>query len=147
MPASVNHDAGKNDHLHKSKCPPPLIRQNFRRQLNFVTASVNNRTPSCKIICVVGAGSRNRLGFAPLYCSSGKRRGFERQLEKAGCQANGLAWPCGLRLPVLMDLYIHPLYVLVSNILSSILNSPAPIHPLYHPLSTLSTVGPTCHFI
>jgi hypothetical protein len=53
----------------------------------------------------------------------------------------------GLRLPALMDLYIHPLYVLVSKILSSILNSPAPIHLLYHPLSTLSTVGPTCHFI
>jgi hypothetical protein len=52
-----------------------------------------------------------------------------------------------LRLSVLMDLYIHPLYVLVSKILSSILNSPAPIHPLYHPLSTLFTVGPTCHFI
>jgi hypothetical protein len=52
-----------------------------------------------------------------------------------------------LGLPALMDLYIHPLYVLVSKILSSILNSPAPIHPLYHPLSTLSTVGPTCHFI
>jgi hypothetical protein len=44
-------------------------------------------------------------------------------------------------------LYIYPLYVLVSKILSSILNSPAPIHPLYHPLSTLSTMGPTCHFI
>jgi hypothetical protein len=36
-----------------------------------------------------------------------------------------------------MDLYIHPLYVLVSKILSSILNSPALIHLLYHPLSTL----------
>jgi hypothetical protein len=47
-----------------------------------------------------------------------------------------------------MDLYIHPLYVLVSKILSSILNSLAPIHPLYHLLSTLSTVvGLTCHFI
>jgi hypothetical protein len=46
----------------------------------------------------------------------------------------------GLRLPILMDLYIHPLYVLVSKILSSILNSLAPIHLLYHPLSTLSTV-------
>jgi hypothetical protein len=34
----------------------------------------------------------------------------------------------------------HPLYVLVSKILSSILNSPALIHPL-------STMGPTCHFI
>jgi hypothetical protein len=43
----------------------------------------------------------------------------------------------GFRLPALMDLYIHPLYVLVSKILSSILNSPASIHPLYHPLSTL----------
>jgi hypothetical protein len=52
-----------------------------------------------------------------------------------------------LRLPVFMDLYIHPLYVLVSKILSSILNSSTPIHPLYHPLSTLSTVGSTCHFI
>jgi hypothetical protein len=51
-----------------------------------------------------------------------------------------------LRLPELIDLYIHPLYVLVSQILSSILNSPAPVHPLYHLLSTLSTVGPTCHF-
>jgi hypothetical protein len=52
-----------------------------------------------------------------------------------------------LRLPVLMDLYIYLLYVLVSQILSSILNSSALIHPLYHPLSTLSSVGPTCHFI
>jgi hypothetical protein len=43
-----------------------------------------------------------------------------------------------------MDLYIHHLYVLVSQILSYILNSLAPIHPLYHPLST---VGLTCHFI
>jgi hypothetical protein len=48
-----------------------------------------------------------------------------------------------LRLPALMDLYIHPLYVLVSKILSSILNFPASIHPL----STLFTVGPTYHFI
>jgi hypothetical protein len=39
--------------------------------------------------------------------------------------------------PVLMDLYIHPLYVLVRKILSSILNSPALIHPLYHPLSPM----------
>jgi hypothetical protein len=51
------------------------------------------------------------------------------------------------RLLVLMELYIHPLYVLVSKIFSSILNSSAPIHPLYHPLSTLSTVELTCHFI
>jgi hypothetical protein len=47
----------------------------------------------------------------------------------------------------LSALYIHLLYVLVSKILSSILNSLALIHPLYHPLSTLSIVGPTCHFI
>jgi hypothetical protein len=33
------------------------------------------------------------------------------------------------------------------KILSSILNSSALIHPLYHPLFTLFTVGPTCHFI
>jgi hypothetical protein len=45
------------------------------------------------------------------------------------------------------ELHIHPLHVLVSKILSSILNSLAHIHPLYHPLSTLSTVGPTYHFI
>jgi hypothetical protein len=55
-----------------------------------------------------------------------------------------LFWPVSFRLPALMDLYIHPLYVLVSKILSSILNSPALIHSLYHPLST---VGPTCHFM
>jgi hypothetical protein len=34
-----------------------------------------------------------------------------------------------------------------SKILSFIHNSSTPIHPLYHPLSTLSTVGPTYHFI
>jgi hypothetical protein len=52
-----------------------------------------------------------------------------------------------LRLSAFMDIYIHPLYVLFSKILSSILNSSAPIHPLYHPLSTLSIVGSTYHFI
>jgi hypothetical protein len=52
-----------------------------------------------------------------------------------------------LRLSTLIDLYIHPLYVLVSKILSSILNSPVLIHHLYHPISTLSTVRPTCYFI
>jgi hypothetical protein len=44
-----------------------------------------------------------------------------------------------VRLFALMNLYIHPLYVLVIKILSFISNSPALIHPLYHPLST---VGP-----
>jgi hypothetical protein len=43
-----------------------------------------------------------------------------------------------------MILYFYPLYILVIKILSSILISPTPIHPLYHPLST---VGPTYHFI
>jgi hypothetical protein len=52
-----------------------------------------------------------------------------------------------VRLSALMPLYIPPLYILVSKILSFILNSPVSIHPLYHPLFTLSTVGPTCHFI
>jgi hypothetical protein len=52
-----------------------------------------------------------------------------------------------VRLPAPIHPLYHPLYVLVSKILSSILNSPASIHPLYHPLSTLFTVGPTCHFI
>jgi hypothetical protein len=46
-----------------------------------------------------------------------------------------------LRLSALMDLYIHPLYILVTKILSSILNSSALIHPLYY---LLSTVGLTC---
>jgi hypothetical protein len=53
----------------------------------------------------------------------------------------------GIRVPALIDLYIHPLYVLVSKILSFILNSSALIHPLYHPLFTLSTMGSTYHFI
>jgi hypothetical protein len=63
------------------------------------------------------------------------------------CELQTLLLNRYLRLSALIDLYIHPLYVLISKILSSILNSPAPIHPLYHPLSTISTVGPTCHFI
>jgi hypothetical protein len=63
------------------------------------------------------------------------------------CPVTGGVWRLDFRLPALMDLYIHPLYVIVSKILSSILNSPAPIHPLYHSLCTLSTVGLTCHFI
>jgi hypothetical protein len=56
-----------------------------------------------------------------------------------------------IRLLVLMDLYIHPLYVLVSKILSSILNSSIPIHPLYllyllYPLwDTLVTLSKYIH--
>jgi hypothetical protein len=41
--------------------------------------------------------------------------------------------------------YIHPLYMLVSKILSSVLNSFVRIHYLYHHLSTLSR--PTYYFI
>jgi hypothetical protein len=64
------------------------------------------------------------------------------------CLASGAATThYRVRLSALIDLYIHPLYVLVSKILSSILNSPVLIHPLYHLLSTLSIMGPTCHFI
>jgi hypothetical protein len=97
---------------------------------------------------------RDRLILVPLlYCSVGKI---------GPCMLSEvvlvvLNWPIArnvkertgssVRLPALVDLYIHHLYVLVSKILSSILNSSAPIHPLYHPLSTLSTVGLTCHFI
>jgi hypothetical protein len=49
-----------------------------------------------------------------------------------------------------MDLYIHPLYVLVSKILSSILNSPHPsilyiiIYPLYPLWDSLVTL---CKYI
>jgi hypothetical protein len=66
---------------------------------------------------------------------------------------NGDRWWCSTNvrldkinatLSALMDLYIHPLYILVTKILFSILNSPASIYPLYHPLST---VWLTCHFI
>jgi hypothetical protein len=52
-----------------------------------------------------------------------------------------------LRQFAFIDLYIHPLYVLVNKILSFILNSTISIHSLYHPLSTLSIVGSICHFI
>jgi hypothetical protein len=71
---------------------------------------------------------------------------MECQLGVWGCTPRTCVGEA-LRLSALMHLYIHPLYVLVSKIISSILNSPALIHPLYHPLSTLSTVGPTYHFI
>jgi hypothetical protein len=96
---------------------------------------------------------REREGASAGACPAGRWR-----YQAARGPQRGRTWParlaqCGqagapvLRLPALMDLYIHPLYVLVSKILSSILNSSAPIHPLYHLLSTLSMVGPTCHFI
>jgi hypothetical protein len=39
-----------------------------------------------------------------------------------------------------MDLYIYPLKDLVIKILSSIPNSFASIHPLYHPLSTVGSL-------
>jgi hypothetical protein len=57
---------------------------------------------------------------------------------------------CSL-LSVLMDLYIHPLYILFIKILSSILNSPVSIYPLYHHPSTkdyffVKTQQSWCHF-
>jgi hypothetical protein len=70
--------------------------------------------------------------------------GLTHSLNQTPCKSTSTSV---LRLSALMDLYIHPLYVLVSKIVSSILNSPAPIYPLYHPLSTISTVGSTYHFI
>jgi hypothetical protein len=39
-----------------------------------------------------------------------------------------------------MNLYIHYLYILGIKILSSVLNFSAPIHPLYHPLFTVSSL-------
>jgi hypothetical protein len=56
-----------------------------------------------------------------------------------------------LRLPALMDLYIHPLYVLVSKILFSILNSSAPsilyiiLYPLYPLWDSLVTLSKYIH--
>jgi hypothetical protein len=48
-----------------------------------------------------------------------------------------------LRLSALIDLYIHPLYILVIKILLSILNSPVSIlYPLWSSLVTLSKYIP-----
>jgi hypothetical protein len=44
--------------------------------------------------------------------------------------------PC-VRLSALMDLYIHPLYVLVSKILSSILPHPSILYIIFYPLYLL----------
>jgi CRISPR/Cas system-associated exonuclease Cas4 (RecB family) len=45
-----------------------------------------------------------------------------------------------LRLSALIDLCIHSLKGLVIKILSSISNSPASIHPLYHSLSIVGSL-------
>jgi hypothetical protein len=84
------------------------------------------------------ASSRTRTSSPTLVSS----RHVERTRRRATRSAPRVEVPPSnpVRLSALMDLYIHPLYVLVIKILSSILNSPATIHPL-------STVGPTCHFI
>jgi hypothetical protein len=73
-----------------------------------------------------------------------KRR--EEEGSACGPRASRWAMLCGgsdLGYPH----YIHPLNILVSDILSFILNSLVPIYPLYHLLSTLSTIGLICHFI
>jgi hypothetical protein len=49
-----------------------------------------------------------------------------------------------VRLPALMNLYIHPLKVIFHPSHHKIYSFPALIPPLYHPPST---VGHTCHFI
>jgi hypothetical protein len=95
----------------------------------------------------VGAGTTGvgeGGGCCPMYGQPGDAGGGGGVGVEGG---GGCCLLARVRLSALMDFYIHPLYVLVSKILSSIFNSSAPIHPLYHPLSTLSTVGPTCHFI
>jgi hypothetical protein len=103
----------------------------------------------------------------PGFCFVAGRRSEDSAVTPRRTAAAAAALPprdiaaAAFRLPALMNLYIHPLYdlshswtsifilytILVSKILSSILNSLTLIYPLYHPLSTLSTVGPTCHFI
>jgi hypothetical protein len=87
--------------------------------------------------------SRRRSASAPASPHGVLMKSQTYQLQLS-CLAS---MPLPNRTAAPMELYIRPLYVLVSKILSSILDSPAPIHPLYLPLSTLSTVGPTCHFI
>jgi hypothetical protein len=103
-----------------------------------------------------------RTGRSPCVCVRaswpGQSKGFGLVLWLVGCpncteirhlstreppkgRGRGLA---PTRLSALVILYFHPLYILVIKILSSIFISPALIHPLYHPLST---VGPTYHFI
>jgi hypothetical protein len=91
-----------------------------------------------------GAGAQHHTGGFPLLVDSSSVPSLARQSRRSA----GRRPPFALfRLPALMDLYIYPLYVIVSKIFFSILNSSAPIHSLYHPLFTLSTIGPTCHFI
>jgi hypothetical protein len=81
--------------------------------------------------------------YTHVYVCVCLRERREIRVHAGSCaRERGVVQAQRVRLSALMNLYIHPLYVLVSKILSSILNSPALIHPLYHPLST---VGPTCH--
>jgi hypothetical protein len=92
-----------------------------------------------------------------LFCISCKLSSWRKVFPRLDCSTSSVTSQIFLgrdnharrlvRLSALMNLYMYPLYVLVSKIFSSILNSSALIHPLYHPLSTLSTVGPTYHFI
>jgi hypothetical protein len=49
-----------------------------------------------------------------------------------------------LRLSALMDFYIHPLKEIFHPSHHKIYSFPASIRPLYH---SLSTMGPTCHFV
>jgi hypothetical protein len=80
----------------------------------------------------------SKSGHWAKECRSKKARPMWPSVSKMSSRS---LW---LRLSALMNLYIYPLYNLVTKILFSILNSSASIHPLYHPLSI---VGLTCHFI
>jgi hypothetical protein len=100
-----------------------------------------------------GTCMRGTVKFSLFLCFDSKLpvllyRGFSGTVQvKLQCGQMRDSSRCSVRVSTLMDLYIHSLYVLISKILSYILNSFASIHPLYHPLSTLSTVGLTYHFI
>jgi hypothetical protein len=113
-------------------------------RFQFCSGNLNNCT-----VRVNRWKQREREVFS--FCVAGDQRGNSIatsmrcfHLLRVWCQFSGRF---RFQTTALMDLYIHPLYILISKILSSILNSPAPIHPLYYPLSTLSTLGPTYHFI
>jgi hypothetical protein len=126
--------------------------------LIIINAAVRAQSPGCHFVTVIGpnriagTGRGSGLSASRMWLCTSKEQERAKERGTSGERACGEQevprdeW-AALRLAALMHLYIHPLYVLVSKILSSILNSSALIHPLYHPLSTLSTVGLTCHFI
>jgi hypothetical protein len=117
----------------------------------LVLASLFSHPPPTGSIWSIRGRTIQPLGPTTGRVSPGRASGVRtlaRRRRRYACHGrSGRAVAGSTRLPALMDLYIHPLYVLVNKILSCILNSFAPIHHLYHHLSPLSTVGSTCHFI